>query len=300
MRDQCGDDFLHCAHVRHRLAWINFLNGFPDAVRQRQGRAARSNDQIAAASVGAERQWSIDAGPHIFTQATLPDVPHDSHDFPSFVDLAREHVQVNSLAKRVLIREVLTRQGFIDDHDARRIGPVAPIEGTAFEQWSSRGAKIVRAAKVEVDVVAHIRLSGASADLERGIGRPTGHRHQPSHARKFDPGKIRDLLERAFEKGLLTFGVWVFLVRQRYLHGQNVEWIDAGWDVREPNKAVQEQTRSNQQNQLKRHFRDNQSALAIISRSGAGSARAFLKHVVKIRSGGLESGHQTKPDSGKQ
>src|SRR2546425_883992 len=147
---------------------ISFVRWLTDAFSHRARGDRGAHDQIPAnVPIGrTEGVWPIEERPDFFSQTAQADVTHDADDLPS-VFLFGE-----LLAKRIFVRKILARQRLVDYGDGRSRRGVALIEEASADERNSHGVKIMWRAEVKVGRVAWLGPVHATADGEKGVGRP--------------------------------------------------------------------------------------------------------------------------------
>ena len=215
----------------HRTRQLDRTSGRSDDQRRVQIRV--SENLIGILRVGDEH-LGVRAG---FKR--LLDVANDADDFHGREIGRRFGAQLNSLAERVAIREILTRHRFVDDDDSGRAIPIVIREHTSAMKRHTERRKIVRCdgsiARHHVVIWPFRRVGGA---VEMNCRSGAGHRQHGRHRRILDARQRSHASDEFLHDSRATHIVVVFQRRERQVHDQQVASIESGWNVCQPGEAA--------------------------------------------------------------
>src|SRR5579862_1205171 len=203
-------------------------------------------------------------------------------------------VEPEHLADHGLILEIVTDERLIDDHEFRRIRAVAGGEQATFEQGDAQSLEEPRS---DVDVIRRLELVLARK-LDTRI-QPALIRQRQACGGGFDSRRFAKTLDRAIEQLADFLRRPVARVLQGESRGHDVIRIEAGVDVPQMQKRMQQKSGADQQRDSQGDLppderSERQEALA----SGDGS-RAGL-HGSQVNSRCLPGRNQSKSDASNQ
>src|SRR5262245_39437190 len=174
----------------------------------------------------------------------MPDIADDADDFVRFLV---QQIYPKVLSEGILIGEVAPSQLLADYHDLGAVIHLSLGERAPENQGDAHRAKIlvIDTSNIGEPTLREI-LSGAAVDVERRIRGLAGKWKLGDQPDCLYPRQCRHaLLQLVEESGL---ALWLGIgIRDIYPHRQQVAFIKPGPHSLEPDEAVDEQTRPDQQ-----------------------------------------------------
>ena len=228
--------------------------------QRRRGRLTARHDGEVCGLARTLRVVDIERRPDIFGKPILAHVTDDADDVQR-VQVAVHVAELNALAERLLVGEVLPGERLADDGDVFSVRRVGRAEGAPADDGDAHGREIVAARDAVLGfpfagqrvlrqrlVIFEVmklgfRRVGAVDDQELAVRAAAGQRYVADAAGSRDAGNVVDALKqlRVKLRHLLRVGLL-----QRDVHGHGAVGAKAGIDLQDAHEALAEQARADQ------------------------------------------------------